>query len=209
MSHSLPRGGRIRHSVPLVVMLHSQPHPVYPDFAWQKSLAISSIGRTAPFNSRWFMFELENSEVERGNGGHTGGESELVTRRQSDGLVIDSSCTFKWKRCGEMYELLKLLQSWLWWGRRKFTENGLETSADLQGRALKGENVNGAHTHSLTLMSKMENLMSMTHLSSPQIPQMKSYLDAIATAVFPRLDQTATQLQPVSQVISRTTSLHW
>lgn len=55
----------------------------------------------------------------------------------------------------------------------------------------------------------MENPVAMTHLSHPQIPQMKSYLDATATTAFPRLDQTETLLHPVSQIRGINTSLRW
>lgn len=43
----------------------------------------------------------------------------------------------------------------------------------------------------------MENLMPLTHLSRPQNSQMKSYLDATATAAFHMRDQTESLLSPV------------
>lgn len=63
------------------------------------------------------------------------------------------------------------------------------------------------YTHIYTQTDKMENPAPVTHLSHPQISQMKSYLDATATMALPRLDQTETLLHPGSQVRGIHTSL--
>lgn len=57
-----------------------------------------------------------------------------------------------------------------------------------------------SHGYRLLYTQRMENQMPVTHLSNPQIAQMKSYLDTTATAAFPTPEGTDAVLPPVRSI---------